>query len=76
MTDWEHKPTPGQPAGLLIGGALCLFGGGSGLVILIPDEGWSGTSWLFAGVVLLGAALLTVGALGIHRLRRNSTGDR
>ena len=75
MTDWEHTPTPGA-GGSLLGGALCLIGGGAGLVVLVPGSGWDVVVWFSAGVVLLGAVLLTVGGIKLVRARRGETGGR
>ncbi|WP_407358954.1 hypothetical protein LTA6_001257 [Microbacterium sp. LTA6] len=75
MTDWEHTPTPGA-GGPLLGGALCLIGGGAGLVVLVPGSGWVVVAWFSAGVVLLGAVLLTVGGIKLLRARRAATKDR
>lgn len=74
MTDWEHKPTPG-PGGSILGGALCLIGGGAGLAVVVPGSGWDAFAWVCVGVALLGAVLLTVGGTALFRARRGSTND-
>lgn len=69
MTDWEHTPTPGS-GGLILGGALCLIGGGAGLVFVVPTSGWDAFAWVCAGAAFLGAVLLAVGAIRVLRARR------
>lgn len=75
MTDWEHRPTPG-PGGSILGGALCLIGGGAGLAVVVPGSGWDAFAWVCAGVALLGAVLLTVGGIKVLRTRRGASIDR
>ena len=75
MTDWEHSPTPG-PGGPLLGGAVCLIGGGIALAMIAPSIGWAdGLTWLCAGLALFGAVLLSIGIGMLVRARR-SRNDR
>lgn len=61
MTDWEHRPTPGN-VGWFVAGTLSLV---AGVLLLIMGD----VPWLPAGLFVLGVVLIVIGAVGVIRRR-------